>query len=101
MPPDVTGNLSAARGGTYMDRVLEVELFSQGRQIGCVGVHVVAIPGLGGTTMPAPVMGNHPIAVLAEEQHLCVPVVGGQRPAVAEDNRLPCSPILVENLRSV
>src|SRR5207244_7668744 len=36
-----------------------------------------------------------------EEHHLRVPVVGGQRPAVAEDDRLSRSPVLVVDLRAV
>ena len=48
--------------------------------------------------MPAPVVGDDAVAVLQEEQHLGVPVVGRQRPAVAEDDRLARAPVLVEDL---
>src|SRR5664279_5493523 len=51
--------------------------------------------------MPAPIMGDDPIAVLQEEQHLGIPVVTRKRPAVAEDDRLPCPPVLVEDLRAI
>src|SRR5690348_5571466 len=51
--------------------------------------------------MPAPVMGDDPVAVLQEEQHLGVPVVGRKRPAMAEDNRLARAPVLVEDLRAI
>src|ERR1022692_88715 len=46
-------------------------------------------------------MGDDPVAVLQEEQHLGVPVVGRKRPAVTKDNRLARAPVLVEDLRSV
>jgi len=51
--------------------------------------------------MSAPVVGYDAIAVLEEEQHLRVPIIGRQRPAVRENNRLTSSPILVVDLRSV
>src|SRR5271169_549449 len=98
MPPDVTRNFSAAGGVAHMDCVLQVKLFSEGCEIVGVCVHVVAIPGLGGTAVPSPVMCDDSIATLAEEQHLSVPVVRGERPAVAEYYGLSCAPVLVVNL---
>ena len=38
--------------------------------------------------MAAAVVGDDPVAVLEEEHHLRVPVVGAQRPAVVEHDRL-------------
>jgi hypothetical protein len=38
--------------------------------------------------VPAAVDANNPIAVLEKEQHLRIPVIGAQGPAVMEDNRL-------------
>ena len=49
--------------------------------------------------MAAPVVGDDAIAVIEKEQHLRVPVVGRERPAVAEHDRLPVAPILVVDLR--
>ena len=51
--------------------------------------------------MPAAVDANNAIAVLEEEQHLRIPVIGAQGPAVMEDNRLTVAPILVEYLGTV
>src|SRR6266566_4039446 len=51
-------------------------------------IHVMAATGLGGTAMSAPVVGYDAIAVLEEEQHLRVPIIGRQRPAVAKHNGL-------------
>src|SRR5438309_7202909 len=51
--------------------------------------------------MAAPVMGYDAIAVVEEEQHLRVPIIGRQRPAVAENDWLTGAPILEINLRSV
>src|SRR6266849_2250735 len=64
-------------------------------------IHVMAVPGLAGTPVPPPVVSNHAIATLAEEQHLCVPIVGRERPAVTEDYWLALSPVLVVNLRTI
>src|SRR5882724_10993539 len=84
-----------------MDSVLQVELFSQGREIVGVGVHLITIPRLCGTTMTSAVERDDAIAVLAEEQHLCVPVVCGERPAMTENHRLSFAPVLVVNLCAV
>src|SRR5271156_1561701 len=51
--------------------------------------------------MTAPVVCNDAIAELTEEQHLAIPVVAAERPAVRENDRLTCSPIFVVNLRAV
>src|SRR5882724_3020287 len=51
--------------------------------------------------MPPPVMRDHAIAPLAEEEHLPVPVVRGKWPAVRENDRLTRSPIFVINLRAI
>src|SRR5580704_13515918 len=64
-------------------------------------IHVMAAIGLRGTAMSAPVVGYHAIVVIEEEQHLSVPIIGRQRPTVAEYNRLPFTPVLVVDLRAV
>src|SRR6476660_1406868 len=61
----------------------------------------MAAPGLGGATMAAPVVGDDTIAVLEEEQHLRVPIIGRQRPPMAEHDGLTLAPVLVEDLDAV
>src|SRR5712691_10872085 len=61
----------------------------------------MAAAGLGGAAMAAPVVGYDAIAVLEEEQHLRVPIIGRQRPAVAEHDGLTFAPVLVEDLNAV
>jgi hypothetical protein len=39
--------------------------------------------------------------MLDEEQHLGVPVVGAERPAMMEDNWLAVAPVLVKNFHAV
>ncbi len=75
--------------------------FDEFGDVGGVGVHVVAVSGLGGTAMPAAIMGDHAIAVGEEEHHLRVPVVRGERPAMMEEEGLTCAPVLEVDLRSV
>src|SRR5712692_11014423 len=84
-----------------MDRVLKVKLFSQSREIVGVGVHLVTFPRLGGTAVTSPVMRDDSIALLAEEQHLSVPVIRGERPAMTEHYGLALSPVLVVDVRTV
>ena len=55
---------------------MQVKVLDQVGKVVSVVIHVVAFAGLRGAAVPAPVMGNHPIAVMQEEEHLGVPVVG-------------------------
>jgi hypothetical protein len=57
-------------------RVPEIQMCCQRREIVGVVVHVVAVAGLSGSPVAAPVMGDDAIAVGEEEQHLRIPVVG-------------------------
>src|ERR1700722_570875 len=101
MAADVTSNFSAPGGVAHMDGVLQVKLFSESGKIVGVRVHIVAVPGLGGTAGASPVMSNDAIPALTEEKHLSIPVIGGERPPVTEHYGLARSPVLVENLGTV
>ena len=82
-----------------MDGVLQIEMRGKRGLVMGVVIHIVAIGDLGQTPM-TPAAGDHAIAMLQEEQHLRVPVVG-QRPAMAEHNRLTGTPVLVVDLNAV
>ena len=101
MTPDVAGNFTAAGGVADVDSVLQIKLLREGCEIVGVGVHVVAVPRLAGAAVPAPVMRDDAVALLAEEQHLSVPVVRGKRPAVTEHDGLSFAPVFVEDFCSV
>src|SRR5712691_9100896 len=64
-------------------------------------IHVMATADLGGAAMATPVVGDDAIAVLEEEQHLRVPIIGRQRPAMTEHDGLTLAPVLVEDLNAV
>ena len=51
--------------------------------------------------MTTPVVGDHAVAVLGEKQHLCIPRVCIQRPAMRKRDRLSLTPVLVINRRAV
>ncbi len=51
--------------------------------------------------MAAPVVRNHAVTALAEKQHLRVPRVRVERPAVREHHDRAFAPILVIDLRAV
>src|SRR5579862_9023153 len=72
----------------------------RGQVVG-VMVHIVAVGGLGGTTVAAAIMGDYPIAAIQKEQHLVIPVVRAERPTMAENYRLSLTPVLVVNLYTV
>src|SRR4051794_17736754 len=53
--------------------------------------------------MAAPVMGNHPVALVDKVEHLGIPIVTAQRPAMVKDNRLSRlgPPVLVKDAGAV
>jgi hypothetical protein len=51
--------------------------------------------------MAATVDADHAIAMVDEEKHLGIPVVGAERPAMMEDNRLALAPVFVKNFDAV
>jgi hypothetical protein len=54
----------------------------------CFVPTIMAVAGLGGASMAAPVVGDHAEALTEEEQHLRVPIIGRHRPAVAKHDGL-------------
>src|SRR5229473_844678 len=101
MPAQIARHLAAAGGMADMDGVFQVEMRRKSRQVVGVMVHIVALGGLGGATMATAVMGDHAVAMMQEEQQLRVPIIGRQRPTMAEHNWLTRTPVLVEDLRAV
>ena len=71
-----------------------------GKIVGVV-IEVVTIEHLTGAAVAAAIVGNHAIALLEDEQHLVIPIVARQRPAVAEHDGLTLAPVLVEDFDAV
>src|SRR5215471_15161131 len=84
-----------------MHGVLEVEMSGHRRVIVDVVIHVMPDAALARAAVASAVMGDDAEAVVQEEQHLRIPVVGRKRPAMTEDNRLARTPVLVKNLGAV
>src|SRR5258708_34934789 len=84
-----------------MDGLLEIELLDEFREVVGVRVHVVACPRLARPSVAAAVMRNAAIAARCEKEHLVFERIRGERPAMAENYRLPCAPVVVVNLRAV
>jgi hypothetical protein len=80
---------------TDVNGALQIEMRRQGREVIGIVIHVMAVAGLTGAAVAAAVMGDDAIAVIEEEQHLRVPVIGRERPAVGKHHRLTGAPILV------
>src|SRR5215207_9855067 len=83
---------------TALDGVPEIQVVGQRRHVVGVVVHVVTVAGLRGAAVSAAVVRDDAIAVLEKEQHLGVPVIRRERPAMAEDDRFALTPVLVEDL---
>src|SRR6478736_7236211 len=97
MLSDVARDFTAARGVANVYGLLEFEEREQRCDVRSVGVHFVARLGLARAPVTAAVMGDDAKAALEEVEHLIVPIVRAQRPAVMEHQRLCAlgSPILV------
>src|SRR6516164_8937503 len=101
MACDITRDLPPAGGVADMDGVAEVQMLDDGSRVGSVVVHIVAVRHLARPPVTAAINADHPVALLDEKQHLSVPVVGTERPAMVEDNRLAASPVFVVDLCAV
>jgi hypothetical protein len=97
MPSQIVHHLAAAGGMADVNGVLEVEMGCHRCEIVGIMIHVVAVGDLRRAAMAPAIMGNDAIAVSDEEQHLRVPIVGRQWPAVAEHDGLALPPIFVED----
>src|SRR3546814_5096856 len=71
-----------------MNGILQVQCLRQRDQVGGVGIHVIAIVGLARPAMAATVMRDDTIASGIEKEHLVVPFVAAERPAMMEHDRL-------------
>src|ERR1700730_2953245 len=98
MPPQIMGDLAAAGGMTNVHGSLQIKMRRQSRKVIGIVIHVMTVARLGGPTVASSVMGDDAITVSEEEQHLRVPVIGRQRPAVAEHDGLALAPVLVKDL---
>src|SRR6266849_7193017 len=101
VPSQVVHHLAAAGGMADVNGVLQIEMRRQSRKVVGIVIHVMAAARLGGSAVAAAVMGYDSIAMIEEEQHLRVPVIGRQRPTMAEHDGLTFAPVLVEDLNTV
>ena len=97
----IVRDLAAAGGMADVNGVLQIEMRRDRREIVGIVIHVVAVGHLAGAAVAAAVMRDDAIAVIEEEQHLRIPIVGRQRPAVAEHDGLAPTPVLVKDLDAV
>src|SRR4029077_15499709 len=103
MTAEIMHDLATAGRMTDVNCILQVEMIGDGLQIIGIVVHVMSVAGLSRATMSTPISCNDTIAFAEEEKHLRVPVIGRERPAVTEHNRLSAAPVFVIdfNVRSV
>ncbi len=99
--PEVARHLASARRVTDHDRVFQIELIHEAREVVRVRVHFIAVPGLTRTAVTAAIVGDGAKPARRKVDELLVPGVGVQRPAVAEDDGLTRAPVLVEDVGAV
>src|SRR5262249_14545022 len=81
--------------------VTQAEVLDDRGDVGSIVVHVVTVADLARTAMAAPVMGDDAIALLHEVEHLRIPVVAAQGPAVMLDDSLTRAPVFVKDLNAI
>ena len=101
MPSQIVSDFTATGGMADVNRILQVEMIGDGLQIVGIMVEVVTIAYLRRTAVAASVVGDDPITLGEEEQHLRVPIVRTERPAMAEHDGLSFAPVFVINSYSV
>src|SRR5262245_32808347 len=86
-----------------MDGVAQIKMLDDRGRVRGVVVHVVAVAHLARPAMAAPVMSDDSIPFPEEVEHLRVPVVGAQWPAMMEDDWLCVlgAPVLVEDRHAI
>src|SRR3546814_16495087 len=84
---DVAGHLAAAGRMADEDRVFEVQMLDQRRQVVGVGIHLVAVPGLAGAAVAAAIMAKGALALGGEEQPRRLPGIGPEGQDVAAPQR--------------
>ena len=95
MTAEITHHLAATSRMADVNRILQVEMISDGLQIVGIMVEVVAIGYLRRTAVAASVVRDDPITFGEEEQHLRIPIVRAQRPAMAEHDGLSFTPVFI------
>src|SRR6266480_2842566 len=95
MPSQIMRYLAATGGMTDVHGILQIKMCGQSRKVVGIVIYVMAVARLGGPAVASSVMGDDAIAVFEEEQHLRVPVIGRERPAMAENYGLSLAPILI------
>src|SRR3978361_1787110 len=84
-----------------MGGVSQIECLDQGGEVVGIGIQIVAVPGLAGPAVPAPVVRDAAIALRRQEEHLVFEGISTERPAMAKDDRLSPAPIFEVDLCSV
>src|SRR6266481_9642883 len=95
MTPEIMHHLAAAGRMPNVNRILQVEMIGDRLQIIGIMVHVMSVAGLSRAAVSASISGNDAIAFAQEKEHLRVPVIRRERPAVTKHNRLPAAPVFI------
>jgi hypothetical protein len=83
-----------AGGMADMNGALQIEMRGRCGQVIGIVVHIVTVAHLRRTAVAAAVLRYDAIALIEEEQHLRLPVIGRQRPTMAEHDGLTFAPEL-------
>jgi hypothetical protein len=98
---DVAGDFPAPRGMADHGDFFQIELVKKLCQVVGILIHVIPVPGLARAAMSTAIVRDAAIAVGGEVEHLCLPRIGRQRPAVAEADDRAGAPVLIVNRSAI
>src|SRR5215469_8907909 len=84
-----------------MDSLAQVQVLDDRGCVRGVVVHVVSVRHLTRAAVAAAIVRNDAVSMTNEEQHLGIPVIGAERPAVMEHDGLTLAPIFIEELYAI
>ena len=101
MARNVARHFAAAGRVADMYGVAQIQMLGDRSRVSGVVIDVVPFRSLARASVAAAIDADDPVAVLEEKQHLAIPVVRAEGPAVVEDDRLALAPVLVEDLNAI
>lgn len=101
MATDVASHFAATRREAHEGHFSEIEVLDQRREIVGVRVHLVALRGLARSTVTTTIVGDAAKPSRREQEHLALPAVRAERPAMTEDHHRARAPVFGVKLRSV
>jgi hypothetical protein len=98
---EITDDFTTCHGMPHQRHAIQAERVDEAREVVRQRVVVVAIAGMIGAPVAAPVVSKAAQVVLDKADHLVLPHPGAQRPTTDEHNGFAFAPVLVIELDAI